>query len=92
MTKNTKEVDFNEVPNLALVKERIYAINPNVEFVKAGQDKDFDTYTLRLQLTIHRRTDLCLPENLLNDLCGKNNDRRNAQLDQEIRTAMDRMR
>jgi hypothetical protein len=88
MTKDTKEIEFDAVPNFALVRERIHSINPNVEFVKAGQDKSFDIFTLRLKLTGSKRTDLCLPENLLNDLTGKNTAHRDAQLQQLIRSAL----
>ena len=92
MTKNTKEIAFEKVPSFALVTERIHAICPNVEFVKAGQDKDLDTFTLRLQLVSPRQTDLCLPENLLSDLTGRNNAHRKAQLEQLIQSALDRLK
>jgi hypothetical protein len=92
MTRDTKEVAADKVPNFALVVERIHAINPKVEFVKAGQDKDLDTFTLRLQLVSPRQTDLCLPENLLSDLTGRNNAHRKAQLEQLIQSALGRLK
>ena len=46
-----KEIDSYDVPAFALVKERIHAINPNVEFVKAGLDESPFHYLLQLQLT-----------------------------------------
>jgi hypothetical protein len=92
MTKDTKEIDFDDVPAFALVRERIHAIHPNVEFLKAGRDIDTDIYTLRLQLAKSSQTDLCLPENLLSDLSGKNSAHRDAELDRLIRTAIDRLR
>lgn len=91
MTKNTKPIEFDKVPNFDIVKGRIHAINPNVEFVKAGQDFDLEIYTLRIQLTIPKHTDLDLPQNSLSDLTGNDTVRRDAQLDHAIRSAIDRM-
>jgi hypothetical protein len=86
----TKEITFDEVPAFALVKERIHAQNPTVEFIKAGRDSDHDSYLLPIQLTT--RTTLRLSKELLNDLSGKNNDHRNAELDETIRDAIRRMK
>ena len=88
----TKEIEFNEVPAFAHVKERIYTINPNVELVKAGQDKDSDTYILRLQLTSRRHTDLTLSLELLDDLNGKRPSLRNLTLDRDIHLAIGRIK
>ncbi|MGP8175061.1 MAG: hypothetical protein ACLP7O_11015 [Terracidiphilus sp.] len=86
----TKEITFDEVPAFALVKERIHANNPNVEFIKAGCDSDHDSYLLPIQLT--KRTTLRLSKELLDDLNGKNNDHRKAELDKTIRDAIHRMK
>jgi hypothetical protein len=92
MTKNTKEISISDVPNFAIVKGRILGIDPNIQFVKAGLDKELDTFTLRLQSTIPRHTDLDLPENLLRDLGGKNYEHRDTQLEDLIRIAIDRLK
>jgi hypothetical protein len=89
MTKDTKEIDVNEIPNIAFIKEQIAAHAPDVVFVKAGRDKTFDTYTLRLRRWVPRQGDLCLPGNALNDLNGRNNGHRIAQLKQLIKGVID---
>jgi hypothetical protein len=86
----TKEITFEEVPAFAFVKERIIAKNPKVEFIKAGHDKSTDSYLLPIQLT--KRTTLRLSQELLEDLLGKNNDHRKAELDQKIDDAFNRMK
>jgi hypothetical protein len=85
-----KEIDFNEVPAFELVKERIHAINPNIEFVKAGLDEGPYHYLLQLQLT--SRTTLHTSKELLDDLTGTNTDHRDAELDEKIRSALNRMK
>jgi hypothetical protein len=85
-----KEIDSNEVPAFALVEERIHAINPNVEFVKAGLDEAPFHYLLQLQLT--NRTTLRLSKELLDDLTGTNTEHRVAELDEKIHSAINRMK
>jgi hypothetical protein len=85
-----KEIDSYDVPAFALVKERIHAINPNVEFVKAGLDESPFHYLLQLQLT--NRTTLRLSKELLDDLTGTNTDHRDAELDEKIRSAINHMK
>jgi hypothetical protein len=88
--KMIKEVDFNKMPAFALVKTRIHAINPNIELVKAGLDEGPYHYLLQLQLT--NRTTLRLSKELLDDLTGTNTDHRDAELDEKIRSAINRMK
>ncbi len=85
-----KEIDFNKVPAFALVKGRIHAINPNIEFVKAGLDEGPYHYLLQLQLT--SRTMLRMSKELLDDLTGRNTANRDAELDEKIRSAINRMK
>jgi hypothetical protein len=85
-----KEISFNDVPNLSIVKERILAICSNVEFQKAELDEAPVHYLLKLQLG--NRTTLRLSKELVDDLSGKNTAHRDAELDQLIRSALDRMK
>ncbi len=85
-----KETSLNQVPSFALVKERINAIDPNVEILEVGLDGGSDAYLLKLQRE-NKRTTMRLSQELLDDLPGKNNDHRKAQLDQEIHSAIGRM-
>ena len=84
------EKDFSEIPAFTIVRKRILAINPIVEFVKAALDNTPDTYLIRLQLTTP--TTLRLSKELLDDLSGRDTSHREAQLDREIRNAIDRMK
>lgn len=88
----TKEIEFNDVPAFASVKVRVNAVNPDVEFVKAGLDTSADTYVLQLQLTQPRRTTLRLSKELLEDLNGKHSIHRNSELELNIRSAIDRIK
>jgi hypothetical protein len=88
MTKDTKEIDLDEIPNLAFIKNQIAARAADVVIVKAGRDKTFDTYTLRLKRGGPGYSDLCVPENVLSDLNGRNKDHRVAQLKQLIQDAI----
>ncbi|MGA2050588.1 MAG: hypothetical protein ABSG96_23025 [Terracidiphilus sp.] len=88
----TTEIEFNDVPNFARVRQQIHAINPDLEFIKAGHDVMPDTYILRLQLTGKRRTDLRLSEELLGDLGGQDAARRNSELELEVHNALDRLK
>lgn len=85
-----KEISCGEVPNLFIVKGRILEINPNVEFLKVELDEAPVHYLLTLQLA--RRTTLRLSKELVDDLSGKNTAHRDAELDQLIRSAIDRMK
>jgi G3E family GTPase len=85
-----KEKVFDEVPAFAIVRERIRAITPNVEIVKAQFDENDTNYVIHLQLT--RSTTLRLSDELLKDLPCKNADHRHAQLNLKICSAIDRMK
>jgi hypothetical protein len=88
----TKEIRFVELPNFANVREQVLAINPDIEFVKAGHDMMPDTYVLRLQLPSQRFTDLRLSLELLNDLTGQDATRRDSELNRVIRNAIDQLK
>ncbi|HEY1901646.1 MAG TPA: hypothetical protein VGG56_04395 [Terracidiphilus sp.] len=85
-----KEISFCDVPNLSIVKERVLAICPNVEYLKAELDEAPVHYLLKLQLA--KRTTLRLSKELVDDLSGKNTAHRDAELDQLIRSAIGRMK
>jgi hypothetical protein len=85
-----KEININDVPNLSIVKERILAICSDVEFQKAELDEAPVHYLLKLQLA--NSTTLRLSKELVDDLSGKNTDHRDAELDQLIRSAINRMK
>jgi hypothetical protein len=80
------EKDFSEIPSFIIVKERIHAENPDVEIVRVKLDQSTVNYVFELM----NGAGLRLSKELLDDLPGKNNDHRNAQLDQKIRGAIDR--
>ena len=85
-----KEISFSDVPNLSIIKERVLATCPNVEFLKAELDEAPVHYLLELQLA--KRTTLRLSKELVEDLSGKNTAHRDAELDQLIRNAIGHMR
>lgn len=88
----TTEVELNDVPNFARIRAQLLALNPNVEFVKAGHDIMQDTYILRLQLTSKRRTDLRLSLELLEDLDGHDAAHRNSELERELHCTLNRLK
>jgi hypothetical protein len=85
-----KEISLSDVPNLFIVKERVLAICPNVEFLKAELDEAPVHYLLKLQHA--KRATLRLSKELVDDLSGKNTAHRDAELDQLIRSAIDHMK
>jgi hypothetical protein len=77
-----KDKEFREVPSFTIVQKRMRAVIPKFEIVKVQLDEAPEHYLFHLQLA--KNNPLRLSKELLDDLPGKNNDHRNAQLDQAI--------
>jgi hypothetical protein len=78
-----KDITFEEVPAFAVVEKRIQTIIPNAEIVETQLDEAPFHFLFHIQFT--KRTTLRLSKELMDDLPGKNDDHRKAQLAQAIR-------
>jgi hypothetical protein len=83
-----KDKEFSEVPSFTIVEKRIQTMIPNAKILKTQLDEAPFHYLFHIQLTTSGP--LRLSKELLDDLPGKNNDHRNAQLDQAIRDLLRR--
>jgi hypothetical protein len=78
-----RDITFEKVPAFAIVEKQMQTLIPNAEVVKAQLDEA--PYHYLLDIRVKTTKTLRLSKELLDDLPGKNNDHRRAQLNLAIR-------